>query len=170
MKVFTSALAIALLLIVGSVTSCTQEKPKDPCLAKSCKNGGTCVMGNCECPTGFSGDSCETNNRDRVLGVYNSVVNSGSSYCNPSVYQITIEVSSLGSNYVLIKNINGFGADVFGTVNANNSPTINIPDQVSGSSSFSGYITMQGDNITGGYSINRSNPYGYCTGTITRKP
>lgn len=170
MKTLVSIYATTLLLIIGTVTSCTNNKPEDPCLAKICKNGGSCVMGTCDCPNGFSGDSCEINNRDRVLGVYNSVVNSGSSYCNTTVYQITIEVSSLGSNYVLIKNINGFGADVFGTVNANNSPTINIPNQVSGNNSFDGYITMQNDNITGGFSIDRSNPYGYCTGTITRKP
>lgn len=170
MKAIISILSSAALVILLTIASCTSNKPKDPCIAKSCKNGGACVMGTCECPTGFSGDSCEINNRDRVLGIYNAVINNGSSYCNTSVYQVVIEVSSLGSNYVLIKNINGFGADVFGTVNAHNSPTINIPSQVSGSNSFSGFLNLQNDNITGGFSIDRSNPYGYCSGTITRKP
>lgn len=170
MKTSISTFAFSLLLLLGTITSCTKNKPQDPCLAKTCLNGGSCVMGECECPAGYSGDGCEINNRDRVLGVYNSVVNTGSGYCNPTAFEIIIEVSSLGSNYVLIKNINGYGANLFGTVNPHNSPTINIPSQVFGNNSFNGYLNMQSDNITGGFSIDRSNPYGYCTGTITRKP
>jgi hypothetical protein len=126
-------------------------------------------MGVCACPNGFSGDSCEINNRDRVLGVYNAVTSSGSGYCNSSAFQITIEVSSYGSNYVTIKNFNGLGAEVFGTV-GNSYPTITVPDQVFGSNSFFGQIDLQSNNLTGSFRVRRENPYGSCDGTLTRKP
>lgn len=170
MKTFVSACSLALLLILGTITSCTQNKPQDPCLAKSCKNGGSCVMGTCECPTGFRGDSCEINNRDRVLGVYNVVDNYGGGTCKAGAYIVTIEISSLGSNYVLIKNINGLGVDLFGTVSNSNFKTINIPAQVFGSNSFNGYISIESGNITGSFRLNRDSPSGLCEGTLTRKP
>ena len=31
----------------------------DPCANIKCLNGGTCVNGICQCPTGFTGDSCQ---------------------------------------------------------------------------------------------------------------
>jgi hypothetical protein len=54
-------LALSSLLTVGifSVvlyTSCS----KDACKGVTCQNGGTCSGGNCVCPTGTTGNNCET--------------------------------------------------------------------------------------------------------------
>ena len=53
------------ILFVGLflVTSCNE----DPCDAVVCYNGGVCINGNCDCPPGFTGSSCE--NEDECNGV-----------------------------------------------------------------------------------------------------
>ena len=49
---------IACSAMVTLVTSC--KKDEDPCKDVSCLNGGTCIDGTCDCPDGFSGPNCET--------------------------------------------------------------------------------------------------------------
>ena len=43
----------AFLLV--TYTACT----KDPCKDVLCQNNGTCVDGNCKCPSGYGGSNCE---------------------------------------------------------------------------------------------------------------
>ena len=47
---------LAIAMIVGSFVfhSCK----KDPCLGVTCRNGGYCANGTCNCPTGYSGSDC----------------------------------------------------------------------------------------------------------------
>jgi hypothetical protein len=52
-------LTIFLTLLVFTVALFTACK-KDPCKDVSCKNGGTCNAGSCICPTGYTGNRCET--------------------------------------------------------------------------------------------------------------
>ena len=40
-------------LEISQFQSCTEKGEK------SCKNGGKCVKGKCDCPNGFKGDLCE---------------------------------------------------------------------------------------------------------------
>lgn len=47
-------LSIVLLLVTG-LSSCKEDK----CDSQYCLNGGTCVEGDCKCPTGYSGEHCE---------------------------------------------------------------------------------------------------------------
>ncbi|MCB0696041.1 MAG: calcium-binding EGF-like domain-containing protein [Chitinophagaceae bacterium] len=42
---------------IALYTGCTKT---DSCDNISCKNGGTCVNGACNCPTGYTGTLCET--------------------------------------------------------------------------------------------------------------
>ncbi len=64
-------LYLSLVLVVGALgLSCGDDSAGDgnnsgPCAPNPCENGGTCAESatsfTCTCPTGFSGDQCETN-------------------------------------------------------------------------------------------------------------
>ena len=55
------ALIFALIFaLVTMVVSCKKDKPIDPCENTICQNGGNCVDGACNCPTGFTGANCQT--------------------------------------------------------------------------------------------------------------
>ena len=54
-------IALSALITIGgfsaiTYTSCT----KDECKDVVCQNGGTCVSGNCSCPTGYEGSNCQS--------------------------------------------------------------------------------------------------------------
>lgn len=49
----------AYLLLGMALSFLYQGCEPDPCLGVTCENGGVCVSGNCECPTGFTGLRCE---------------------------------------------------------------------------------------------------------------
>ena len=53
------AIAVLILLFTFSTTVYYSCK-KDPCNGVTCSNGGVCSGGNCKCPTGYSGDKCQT--------------------------------------------------------------------------------------------------------------
>ncbi|MGQ9863068.1 MAG: calcium-binding EGF-like domain-containing protein [Bacteroidia bacterium] len=58
--------AILLFWVCLALLSCK----KGSCEGISCLNGGWCKNGTCKCPTGFSGDRCETKWTDVVVGTY----------------------------------------------------------------------------------------------------
>ena len=68
-------------------TSCT----KDACKNVTCLNGGTCSGGNCTCPTGYEGTTCQTKSRDKFVGTY-----LGSEICNVGTdnYSIVLAAGS----------------------------------------------------------------------------
>jgi len=83
LKSFTLMLAMA----SGSafvLTSCTQDLCKDVV----CQNGGTCVSGNCNCPAGYEGDSCQTETRAKYVGSYQAADICSSS--GSSTYNVTV--------------------------------------------------------------------------------
>ncbi len=53
---------IFLPIFIISCISCN-ESPVNPCDRIVCNNGGVCENGICLCPLGFSGDSCEKENK-----------------------------------------------------------------------------------------------------------
>jgi len=44
-------------------------KTQDACIGVECLNEGACLDGECRCAEGFSGESCEIDNRDPCIGV-----------------------------------------------------------------------------------------------------
>ncbi len=50
---------------------------KDPCSELSCRNGGSCSDGYCQCPTGYEGSECEITSASRFVGKW-----AGSTRCN----------------------------------------------------------------------------------------
>lgn len=78
-------IALGAILAVSSVgaityTSCTKDKCKDVV----CQHNGVCTDGNCTCPIGTTGSSCETVYRDSYLNTYkgNGIDNDGLTYTN----------------------------------------------------------------------------------------
>src|SRR5205809_189486 len=59
MNYLSKYLSAILFLIAASFffQSCKKDKCKD----QYCLNGGACLDGTCQCPTGYSGAHCETN-------------------------------------------------------------------------------------------------------------
>lgn len=59
---------ILILFTALAITAC-QEDTIDPCEGIECRNGGTCLNGECSCPPGYTGAACEreqTPNRMRI--------------------------------------------------------------------------------------------------------
>lgn len=65
-----SFFAIAGMVLLNS---CVQ----DPCTDLTCRNGGTCSEGYCQCPTGFEGAECDITAASRFVGKW-----AGSVRCN----------------------------------------------------------------------------------------
>jgi hypothetical protein len=78
-------------------SSCTNK-----CGSTTCQNGGTCTNNKCVCPTGYSGNSCQTAWSDEFIGTYNC----SRSTCSPSVagvnsWQSAITKSSTNGGYTI---------------------------------------------------------------------
>jgi hypothetical protein len=116
------SLTLALSVAVGTVllNSCTQ----DPCKDVVCQNGGTCVAGNCDCVTGYEGDSCQTLSRAKFIGTW-AVDDDGTS-SGPANYNITVTAGTA----VTAVNIDGLWQLFVNSITANiDGNAITIPLQ-----------------------------------------
>ena len=52
-------LPLLTLFALAAFSSC-QKPPPDPCEGITCANDGVCINGTCDCPTGYSGATCQT--------------------------------------------------------------------------------------------------------------
>lgn len=134
------------MIVVGACT--------DPCKDTTCLNGGTCIDGSCDCPSGYQGDSCNYETRSFFYGTYNV-----HAICSSSgVTDYTSNISSIPGDLfkVRIANFgNVFSNYVTATINGN---LINIAGQspdndgrvVSGSGTLSGNVIQMSYTIAGG--------------------
>ena len=82
--------------------SCTNK-----CGSTTCQNGGTCSNNTCVCPTGYSGNSCQTAWSNEFIGTYNC----SRSNCSPAVsgsnaWQSAVTKSATNGGYTI--NISNF--------------------------------------------------------------
>jgi len=70
MKFWKQILLTTLAFFSITGTTLFMSCEKDQCAALQCQNGGNCVSGTCQCPSGYEGTSCETRSMDRYLGTY----------------------------------------------------------------------------------------------------
>lgn len=120
-----------------SFNSCTT----DPCKDVDCGENGTCVEGICVCDAGYSGANCETEDRAKFIGTWESW-----GLCDSGILTNYIPTLTNGtsSTDVRITNFMGFDNPVNATVSGS---TISIATQdpdsdgytVSGSGTFDPY-------------------------------
>ncbi len=102
-------IALSALLTLCVFSSVLYTSCKDKCGSTSCSNGGTCVDGVCECPTGYYGNGCQNSWSSVFIGTYNCTKT-----CNPSIsgctapWQSSITVDATnGGNTVDISDFGG---------------------------------------------------------------
>lgn len=97
------------IAIAFAVSSCGEDGD-DACDGISCQNGGTCSDGICTCPSGYSGDFCETAANAKYAGTY-----TGPNTCNPGPSStITVTITALSNP--LNVSINYDGVTLSGTI------------------------------------------------------
>jgi hypothetical protein len=151
-------LALILLLTIGA---CKEE----PCDSVVCYNGGTCLNGTCDCTTGFEGDDCNTEMREKFIGGYVvSEVCNGEQYA----YQMNIINSGTSVSNVFLVNFGGLDINAEAVVN-NNSLTIpSATIMVQGESlTFEGSGTIDGNILTITYVIEGPGGTLNCVATCT---
>ena len=125
MKSFRHILITTLLTLctfgIALFTSC-----KNKCGTTTCQNGGTCSNNVCACPTGYSGNSCQTGWSDVFIGTYNCSRNS----CLPAVTGVNSWVSSVtksvtdGGFTINISNFDNSNTTIVATIDSTRNLTI----------------------------------------------
>lgn len=72
---------LAAVLTISIFSAVLFASCKNKCGSTTCQNGGTCTANVCVCPTGFSGNACQTGWTDVFIGTYNCSRNT----CKPAV-------------------------------------------------------------------------------------
>ncbi len=88
-------IVIAAILCIGSFSVVLQSScSKNKCGSTTCANGGSCVDSKCICPTGYSGNSCQTGWSDPAIGTYSCKRSS----CSPRVADTSMWQSAITKN------------------------------------------------------------------------
>lgn len=135
------AFAFAMVLFAGC---------DDPCKDVSCLNGGTCLEGTCECPTGYEGTDCGTEANAKFTGTLNMLSSACDTVDNTS-YSIKLTPSATDPVEFTIGGIydNSLGNTIEAEVSTTNSNEFTIAEQ-----SFEDDILGAGFTIQGSGSIN----------------
>jgi hypothetical protein len=96
-------------------TSC-----KSKCGSTTCQNGGACTDNVCVCPTGYSGNACQTGWSTNAIGTYNCTRED----CTPAVsglnaWQSSITADATNGGYTIdISNFDNSGVTVVGIIDS----------------------------------------------------
>lgn len=64
-----------IFMLFFALTGCKKEGAIfDPCKNKTCLNGGFCKSGKCQCPTYYTGENCEIDNRPACMKEHQGTV------------------------------------------------------------------------------------------------
>ena len=163
------AFAFAMVLFAGC---------DDPCKDVTCLNGGTCLEGTCECPTGYEGADCAEALNAKFTGTFNQSASDCDS-TNLGPYPIALTPSStdpveftLGGLYE-----NSVGNRLNCEVSTSNSnqftiPTQNFEDDFWGPGfTMEGTGSIEGNTITVSYTmfdVTNSATWDECTESFTK--
>lgn len=70
MKFWKQSLITAATFFAVSGTVLYSSCEKDTCADLTCKNGGSCAEGKCNCPTGYEGTICEEMSGTKFWGIF----------------------------------------------------------------------------------------------------
>ena|SRR6218665_136851 len=146
------AFMLPVLLVLASC-----KKPAEKTCAVECKNGGTCVSGQCDCPENWTGNACETYYTAAYAGDYVSTDFNCGQGAGTQVSSVSVDPGNrdriiIGSLYADMTDRTHF----------------NIPEQ--GSANYKGSGTINGAVMSLSYSGKISNITVSCSGTFTKKP
>lgn len=155
-------LGVAAIASLGLV-SCDTDLCKDV----DCGMYGECVDGDCVCEAGYTGASCDTEERAALLGAY-----SVSESCTSGnyTYNITVVTSSTAVTTIIIQNFGDYGANVSATVSGSSITIANQTVTVGGFPlTFSGSGQMSGNILTITYTVSDGTDSDTCTMTCTKQ-
>jgi hypothetical protein len=138
-----------ILIPTAFMISCGDEETE---CAATCQNGGTCVADTCQCPVGFSGNTCGTEIRAVIIGDH--LVSDGCA--SGGGYVMSIAAGSGSGAAITINNLGGYGFTLNATVSEEYAGNIeiDIPTQ-------SVTIGGQSASISGGGVWYRDNDSGF---------
>lgn len=132
-------IAFSALLAVGAFTTVTYTAcSKDECKDVVCDNGGTCVSGSCNCPSYYSGTTCQTQIRTTYFNTY---VGNGKNSNNGTYTDARMKFTTRGTDarYMYAEVTSRSGDQIFaGNVSLASNETFTIEQK-----------TEDGDIITG---------------------
>jgi len=108
--------SLCFVLCLALISSCT-EPPFEynvttyyqPCDSVFCLNGGSCYDGNCICPDGYEGTTCETKWNEKFIGNYRSYDNC---YTASDYYDCSINAVVQTPDQLILYNIGTFCPNV----------------------------------------------------------
>jgi len=143
-------IAFSALVAVGAFTMVTYTAcTKDECEDVVCNNGGTCVLGNCSCPTGYEGTNCETITRDKFLGTYN-----GNETCTvgSDTYTVTLSTNSNDLKLTFNNLYNQTNPSISALCTIISTTEFTFSDTQNGVT-YSGTGTLNGNTLTVDYTV-----------------
>ncbi|HQW46666.1 MAG: calcium-binding EGF-like domain-containing protein [Bacteroidetes bacterium] len=158
MKNISFFTGLVILFVFGATTyfsSCVH----DACVARNvtCENNGTCRDGDCICPSGYEGDSCQFRVNEKFDGFYKCIrtgfINDTIPDDNDDTLHIKANNDKFGITFFSVRDsiINVYK----GTVNDN---FITVPEQTIGNVTLSGSGSLNGKVVT--ITINSNWPIG----------
>lgn len=150
-------IALSAFLTLGVFTTATLVScDPDPCKDVTCVNGGTCVSGTCNCPTGYEGATCATLSREKFLGTYN-----GTETCTVGSDNYSITLSSNSEEVKLTyQNVYNQGFSAVCTITKTNEFTFNT---TTNGVTYSGTGTLNVNTINVEYTITDALTSNTCT-------
>ena len=137
---------------------------KDECKDVTCNNGGTCINGNCSCPTGYEGSKCEIVSAASLPGVYTATEDCQPPLTGgPSSWSSTVSTSSSDETRIVISNFGNSSTNVTAQVDKN---AITIDATTIGTRNVTGTGTVNGSTLTINYQLSGTPSYS-CTMTMT---
>lgn len=111
MKTLKTIIISSVFFIAIAIISCNKNNFSynattnvRPCANIACSNGGVCVDGNCVCPNGFEGASCELKWNKRYEGTFQAT-----DYCiTGPYYNVSIYTNPLKPDGIKIENLGKF--------------------------------------------------------------